>query len=170
MFTKKPDPSEDAFQRLSERPGAETSVPERPAARSAPAGKMVPSVIGEDLTIIGNVTSKGDIQVEGQIQGDIQCGSILLGERSQVTGGVIAEDVVVRGRVTGSIRGMRVTLQAPSHVEGDVYHQTIAIEQGAYFEGKSRRSDNPLAAPKQAGEKPQGVVMTPPTQKNTAAE
>ena len=106
---------------------------------------MVPSIIGEDLTITGNVTSKGEIQVDGEIQGDIHCGSLLLGDKSQVIGSVIAEDVVVRGRVVGSIRGLRVTLQAQSHVEGDIFHQSLAIEQGAYFEGKSRRSDDPLS-------------------------
>jgi cytoskeletal protein CcmA (bactofilin family) len=106
---------------------------------------MVPSIIGEDLTISGNVSSKGEIQVDGEIQGDIDCGSLLLGDKAQVTGNVVAEDVVVRGHVTGSIRGLRVTLQAQSHVEGDIFHQSLAIEQGAYFEGKSRRSDDPLA-------------------------
>jgi cytoskeletal protein CcmA (bactofilin family) len=40
---------------------------------------------------------------------------------------------------------LRVTLQAQSHVEGDIYHQSLAIEQGAYFEGKSRRTDDPLS-------------------------
>ncbi|HSA67860.1 MAG TPA: polymer-forming cytoskeletal protein, partial [Methyloceanibacter sp.] len=83
--------------------------------------------------------------VDGEIQGDVQCGSLLLGDKSQITGCVLAEDVVVRGRVLGSIRGLRVTLQAQSHVEGDIYHQSLAIEQGAYFEGKSRRTDDPLA-------------------------
>ncbi|MEJ2517449.1 MAG: polymer-forming cytoskeletal protein [Methyloceanibacter sp.] len=43
------------------------------------------------------------------------------------------------------MRGLRVSLQSQSHVEGDIYHQSLAIEQGAYFEGKSRRSDTPLA-------------------------
>jgi cytoskeletal protein CcmA (bactofilin family) len=62
-----------------------------------------------------------------------------------VTGGIAAEDVVVRGHIVGSIRGLRITLQAQSHVEGDIFHQSLAIEQGAYFEGTSRRSDNPLA-------------------------
>jgi cytoskeletal protein CcmA (bactofilin family) len=57
---------------------------------------------------------------------------------------------VVRGRVVGSVRGLRVTLQAQSHVEGDIFHQSLAIEQGAYFEGKSRRSDDPLAEVKAA--------------------
>jgi cytoskeletal protein CcmA (bactofilin family) len=157
MFTKKPDRDlgGDALQRAAERPANETGAfTDRPlaAAKRQSSGKLVPSIIGEDLTIVGNVSSKGEIQIDGQIQGDISCGSLLLGDKSQITGGVVAEDVVVRGRVLGSIRGLRVTLQSQSHVEGDIYHQSLAIEQGAYFEGKSRRSDNPMAAPKGAGE------------------
>jgi cytoskeletal protein CcmA (bactofilin family) len=151
MFTKKPEPGE-SITKLGDRMSGETKTPftERPATYAAKsptpsASKMVPSIIGEDLVINGNVTSKGEIQVDGEIQGDIHCGSLLLGDKSQVMGGVIAEDIVVRGRVVGSIRGLRVTLQAQSHVEGDIFHQSLAIEQGAYFEGKSRRSDNPLA-------------------------
>jgi len=156
MFTKKPEPAE-TVTKLGERPsnsGSETkSSPftERPAtyakgpSPSGSASKMVPSIIGEDLTITGNVSSKGEIQVDGEIQGDIHCGSLLLGDKSKVQGSVIAEDVVVRGKVLGSIRGLRVTLQAQSHVEGDIFHQSLAIEQGAYFEGKSRRSDDPMA-------------------------
>ena len=115
------------------------------------ASKMVPSILGEDLTIKGNVTSKGEIQVDGEIEGDIRCGSLLLGDKSKVTGGVAAEDVVVRGHIVGSVRGLRITLQAQSHVEGDIFHQSLAIEQGAYFEGKSRRSDDPLAEIKAPG-------------------
>src|SRR6476620_9334999 len=146
MFTKKPEAG-DSVTKMGERLGGETKT-ERPAtygAKSPSASKMIPSIIGEDLMITGNVTSKGEIQVDGEIQGDINCGSLLLGDKSQVMGSVIAEDIVVRGRVTGSIRGLRVTLQAQSHVEGDIFHQSLAIEQGAYFEGKSRRSDDPLA-------------------------
>src|SRR6476661_11029919 len=147
MFTTKPE----AGEKITKLGGGDAKTPftERPAtyASKSPgpsASKMVPSIIGEDLTIIGNVNSKGEIQVDGEIQGDIHCGSLLLGDKSQVMGSVIAEDIVVRGRVVGSIRGLRVTLQAQSHVEGDIFHQSLAIEQGAYFEGKSRRSDNPL--------------------------
>ena len=50
----------------------------------------------------------------------------------------------MRGHIVGSITGLRITLQAQSHVEGDVFHQTLALEQGAHFDGRSRRSDNPL--------------------------
>ena len=62
----------------------------RRAGRSA--SKMVPSIIGEDLTIRGNVTSKGEIQIDGEIEGDIRCASLLLGDKSKVTGGVAAEE------------------------------------------------------------------------------
>lgn len=107
--------------------------------------RSAPSIIGPDLTITGNLTSKGEVQIDGEVQGDINATYIVVGERARITGGVLAEEVVVRGHVMGSIRGKRVMLQASSHVEGDVYHQSLAIEQGAFFEGKSRRSDDPLA-------------------------
>ncbi len=149
MFTKKPErEAGDTLQRITERSGGESPSPlaERTPsyARGSAPTKMVPSIIGEDLIITGNVDSKGEIQVDGEIRGDIHCGSLLLGDKSTITGSVTAEDVVVRGKVIGSVRGLRVTLQAQSHVEGDIYHQSLAIEQGAYFEGKSRRSDDPM--------------------------
>jgi cytoskeletal protein CcmA (bactofilin family) len=149
MFTKKPErEAGDPLQRITDRPGSESPSPltERTPSyvRSAAPTKMVPSIIGEDLVITGNVDSKGEVQVDGEIKGDVHCGSLLLGDKSTITGSVTAEDVVVRGKVIGAVRGLRVTLQAQSHVEGDIYHQSLAIEQGAYFEGKSRRSDDPM--------------------------
>ena len=145
---------------------AKTPFTERPAtyASKSPgssASKMVPSIIGEDLKITGNVTSRGEIQVDGEIEGDISCSSLLVGDKSKVTGGVAAEDVVVRGHIVGSIRGLRITLQSQSHVEGDIFHQSLAIEQGAYFEGKSRRSDNPLAEIKAPGANDSVTVASP---------
>jgi cytoskeletal protein CcmA (bactofilin family) len=155
MFTDKPE-SDHVTKFAGGLGDAKTTFTERPAtypakSSSQSASKMVPSIIGEDLTITGNVASKGEIQVDGEIQGDIRCSSLLLGDKAHVKGGVVAEDVVVRGHLLGTIRGVRITLQAPSHVEGDIFHESLAIEQGAYFEGKSRRSDNPLAEIKASG-------------------
>ncbi len=130
--------------------GQPSYAPKPPAFRGQ--DRMAPSIIGEDLTVTGNVLSRGEVQVDGQIQGDVHCSSLIVGEKAQITGGIVAEDVVVRGRVMGSVRGNRVTLQASSHVEGDVFHKSLAIEQGAFFEGKSRRSEDPIAtAPRLEG-------------------
>ena len=122
MFTKKPESGESITKMGSERSGElKTPFTERPTtysskSPSAASSKMVPSIIGEDLSISGNVTSKGEIQVDGEIQGDIHCGSLLLGDKSQVVGGVVAEDVVVRGRVVGSIRAPRAASKVGSAV------------------------------------------------------
>jgi cytoskeletal protein CcmA (bactofilin family) len=152
MFTKKPDrPGSvssglaDALKPQSASAGPTSSYPTSWGNNTVKGiEKMSPSVIGADLTITGSLQSKGEVNVEGEIQGDIQCASLLVGDTARITGNVVAEDVIVRGHVEGSIRGSRVTLQASSHVEGDIFHKSLAIEQGAFFEGKSRRSEDPL--------------------------
>ena len=126
-----------------------TPGPARPPARSGSA-----SVIGTDLTITGNLESKGEVQIEGEVQGDIHAQRIVIGERARITGALIAEEVVVRGTVQGSIRGNSVTFQSSSRIEGDVFHKSLAIEQGAFFEGKSRRSEDPMSVQRAANGMP----------------
>jgi cytoskeletal protein CcmA (bactofilin family) len=62
-------------------------------------------------------------------------------ENAQLDGDVVAEDVIVRGRLTGSVRALRVMLQSQSHVEGNLFYKSLSIEQGTYFEGESRPSE-----------------------------
>ena len=123
------------------------------------------SMIGEDLIIAGNVTSNGDLHVDGHIQGDVRCGSLVLGETSQIEGNVVADEVVIRGRLIGSVRGLRVTLQSTSHVEGDLVHKGLAMEQGAYFDGKSSCSDDPLPASKTAAVEEPSAKPPPTTER-----
>jgi cytoskeletal protein CcmA (bactofilin family) len=54
---------------------------------------------------------------------------------------VVAEDAIVRGRLTGSVRALRVMLRSQSHVEGNLFYKSLSIEQGTYFEGESRPSE-----------------------------
>jgi cytoskeletal protein CcmA (bactofilin family) len=140
----------------------------RPGRRDSISGssKIAPSTIGADISIIGNVTSKGEIHLNGQIEGDVHCVSLVLGDGSQLKGGVVAEDVVVRGRLTGSIRALRVSLHSPCQVEGDLFHQSLAIEQGAHFEGEARRSENPMTHPSLSAEK--GAHLKGPHQQESA--
>lgn len=143
------DPIKPGFMPSAQIPAA--AVPGHPAP-TRPIGsplraseRGMPSVIGSELRITGNLVSQGELQIEGEIQGDIHGSLVLVGEKAQITGGIVADEVVVRGHVMGSVRGKRVLLQSTSHVEGDIYHLTLAIEQGAYFEGKSRRTEDPTA-------------------------
>jgi len=103
------------------------------------------SIIGNDLRIIGEglkIIGRGLLQVDGEIEGDVQGAEVIVGEKGKVTGMVAAQNVIVRGRVSGAVCGKTVALQASSNVEGDVHHMSLAIEQGALFEGRSRRAAN----------------------------
>ena len=106
--------------------------------------RSAPSIISGDLTVHGSMSASGDIQIDGKVEGDITSGSITIGEKALVTGDVLAEDVIVRGKIVGSIRARKVQLCSTCHVEGDIYHQALAVETGAYFEGNCRHSDDPM--------------------------
>ena len=124
---------------------APTSQPPQPSAlplKSAAPGATTNSVIGRDLAIIGaglKIVSKGTLQVDGEVQGDVLGQKVVIGPTGKVTGLVNAENVVIQGAVYGTIKGVDVRLAASSIVEGDVYHQSFTLEQGASFEGRSRR-------------------------------
>ncbi len=109
-----------------------------------PTSNRQSSVIGDELRVVGNVSSDGELQVEGKIEGDIRCSCLIISPTARIIGEVMAEDVIVNGRLHGDVRGLRVTLQSNANVEGDIYHQSLAIEDGACFEGSSRRSEDPF--------------------------
>lgn len=126
-------------------PSDTAAFPARPFLAATPrAADRSLSMIGPDLTITGNLISKGEVQVDGVVEGDIHGSHVVIGESATIHGGIVADEVVVRGHVVGTVRSKRVMLQSTSQVEGDIYHQSLSIEQGALFEGKSRRTtDDP---------------------------
>ena len=111
---------------------------------SAPKAKPAASVLSSDLHVTGNMKTTGDIQVEGTVEGDIRAHLLTVGESATIKGEVIADDVVINGRIVGRVRGLKVRLTATARVEGDIIHKTIAIESGAHFEGSVQRQDDPL--------------------------
>ena len=123
--------------------GGNLNVPQRRAA-AADSGHR--SVIGNDLKIIGQglkIISQGTIQVDGEVEGDVRGSEVIIGDTGQVTGMVAAERVIVRGKVSGVIRGVTVALQSSSRVVGDIHHISLAIEQGAEFDGRCKRPSDP---------------------------
>jgi cytoskeletal protein CcmA (bactofilin family) len=148
LFNKK---AEEEFMQdylTTKRPS--TTVPSTGEAATAASRKVngapTRSVIDAWLTITGNLQSEGEVQVDGQIHGDIRCAHLTVGRDAMVNGNITAEEVVVRGKVTGTIRANRVILQDSAHVESEIFHKKLSIEEGACFEGMSRRREDPLNA------------------------
>jgi cytoskeletal protein CcmA (bactofilin family) len=149
--------------------GADADKPKTPEASafgkpmndytpSSPKAKPAASVLSSDLTIVGNIKTTGDIQIEGTVEGDIRAHLLTVGESATIRGEIMGDDIVVNGRVVGRVRGLKVRLTSTARVEGDIIHKTIAIESGAHFEGSVQRQDDPLSTGRPA---PAAAPMPP---------
>jgi cytoskeletal protein CcmA (bactofilin family) len=126
------------------------AAPAAAAAMNVPPAKRAsrssaPSIISADLVVTGMLTSTGDIQIDGRVDGDVHSAGLVIGDKAYINGEIMAEEVTIRGRVQGSIRARKVLLCSTSHVEGNILHEAFAVETGAFFEGNCRHADNPLA-------------------------
>ncbi len=95
------------------------------------------TIIGKGLRVVGKVTAEGLVKVYGQIHGELQCGKLIVSRNAQLSGAIKAGRVVIEGKVEGPIEGGDVVLKSRAHVVGDIHHQSLGIEKGAYFEGRS---------------------------------
>lgn len=107
--------------------------------------QVTPSLISHGLSISGDLKCDGEIQVDGAVVGDIDCQRLIVGEKATVHGEIIAEVVIVRGEVKGRVCGREVSLASTARVNGDILHQSLAMEAGAHLEGQVRKIDDPRA-------------------------
>ena len=94
------------------------------------------SVIGSDVTITGNVAATTELHVDGNIEGDITCASLVQGEGSVVKGMIEAESARLSGTVAGSISARELVILKSARIDGDVHYDALTIEQGASVEGR----------------------------------
>lgn len=103
--------------------------------------KDAPSNIAAGLKITGKVASDGVIRVEGVVDGNIECAELTIGPGGRVDGQVTAASVHVLGRMTGTIHAKAVRIGSTARVTGEVIHESLTIEAGAYLDGYYRPVD-----------------------------
>ena len=123
----------------------DTKAGKKPAKKkSARRGGHGPSILTGEVVIDGHLLSGGELQIDGEVNGDVRARAVVIDVNGVVHGEVAAEDIIVRGRIIGPIRGLHVHILNGAHVEGDVLNETISIENGAFVDGKIHRVDDPL--------------------------
>lgn len=123
MFSKKPEPSQP-------------SPAQRSPLKSVASGGSTFSVLGADVTITGNVEASADLHVDGTVQGDLSCTSLVQGESSLIEGAVVADSARLSGAVKGTITVRELVILKSARINGDVHYETLTIEQGAKVNGR----------------------------------
>jgi cytoskeletal protein CcmA (bactofilin family) len=98
-----------------------------------------PSIIGTNCSLAGDIVSDGEVHIDGKVVGDVRCVTLVIGEQGGVTGEINAETVRVLGAVSGQITAKAVELAKTARIVGDITHDTLAVEAGAYVEGRFNR-------------------------------
>ena len=99
-------------------------------------GTEVYTVITRDLTVIGDLTSDGHVEIRGTVKGTINSRSVEIRDSGVVEGAVIAESAVIHGSVLGPVRANTVTAGTTARIVGSVFHNVLTIEPGATIEGR----------------------------------
>ncbi|WP_245644197.1 bactofilin family protein [Magnetospirillum moscoviense] len=122
------------------------------------------SVIGPDVRIVGDIFTQGEMQIDGQVEGDIACQNLVVGEGARISGEVTAETVHVHGELRGKITATTISIAHSAKVIGDITHCSLEIEAGAEVEGHFARKNAgaPAEAAAEAPKKSNGAALPAP--------
>ena len=76
------------------------------------------------------------MHLDGQIDGDIRCDALTLGEHSVVCGDILVDSLVAHGRISGQVVARTVRFGPTARLRGDVTYASLGIEAGAEIDGR----------------------------------
>lgn len=94
------------------------------------------SVIGGGIEITGNIEASVDLHLEGIVNGDVRCATLILGESSVIRGSVHAERIRAAGTIEGSVETRDLAVEATARLSGDITYARIRVANGAILDGK----------------------------------
>lgn len=102
-----------------------------------PGDRRAETLIGNDTTFMGSISTKGMLRVDGKIDGGInEAAELIIGNTGQIQGDVSANCIIVGGKIAGNINaGKTIELLPKAQVYGDIRTPQLSIAEGAIFEG-----------------------------------
>ncbi|MFO8052529.1 MAG: polymer-forming cytoskeletal protein [Candidatus Omnitrophota bacterium] len=105
-------------------------------------------ILDVDATMQGSLVFSDpvNLRINGEFDGDLTTkGSLIIGETASVKAKIKGENVVVSGKVNGTIKADSIKLFSTAELYGDVQTTKISIEEGAVFDGRCQMSDNKVS-------------------------
>jgi cytoskeletal protein CcmA (bactofilin family) len=123
------------------------------------------TIITPATVITGEIQGQGDLNLEGQLTGNIEIGGLLfIGKAGSFKGEATAENMVIAGRVEGQIKATaKIEIRSSGHIKGNIFCRQIAIAEGAFVDGAIKtKKGNPLI-PDYFSEKRKDLQTVPET-------
>lgn len=111
-----------------------------------------PTILSIDSEFVGELSCRGELQVDGRIEGSAISQSMTVGASGRIYGSAMAKSIRIYGRVEGLVEADDVFLNKSAVVDGDVIHGRLSIEAGANISGRIAHREQ------QAGEPESGMV------------
>jgi cytoskeletal protein CcmA (bactofilin family) len=133
-------------------PKKETSPVSMPAGRFEPDNRGNAATIGKAVKINGQIHSKEDLFVDGDVEGTVEAPDhkLTIGPNGTVHATIKAREVVALGTIQGNVEAAdKIEIKKEARLVGDIRTSRIIIEDGAYFKGSiDIVKQEPKAAPK----------------------
>jgi cytoskeletal protein CcmA (bactofilin family) len=102
------------------------------------------SMIGAGTTLKGDITSNGDLRIDGTLKGNIiGSAKVIIGANGVVEGDMSGQQADIMGKVTGSIKVKDLLqLKNGSQVNGNISAGKLQVEPSATFNGQCHMSAN----------------------------
>ncbi len=131
-----------------------------PTKRANNSSNSTFSVIGSDVVITGDITAQVDLHIDGRVEGDVKCESLVQGESSEIHGAVVAQTARLSGLVKGSIDVRDLTIEGSARITGDVAYENLSIEQGGHIDGQFKHKSN-AGSPRDTKPQAQSAANSP---------
>jgi len=95
------------------------------------------TVIGLHADFRGDLDIKGELRVEGTINGIVNADSVTLGQSATVKGEIAAKKIIVEGKVEGNLKAKEIVeIKSTGKVLGEIFTNKISILEGGVVNGK----------------------------------
>jgi cytoskeletal protein CcmA (bactofilin family) len=101
--------------------------------------RKLETIIGDGTRVVGQVSVKGTIRIDGIVEGDLHADWVVVGETGKVVGNIRSRGVVVGGSIEGNIEATEtVELTGKASMTGEICAPKLTVSEGAVFNGRSR--------------------------------
>ena len=98
--------------------------------------KLEPSHIGAGIVVTGRIETSGDLVIDGQIVGDLRCGTLVVGEGGVVSGDLQAVRTKVAGTIDGTVSTRDLAIEATGSVSGEIAYARLRVANGGLIKGR----------------------------------